>query len=169
MEPMQCHMLVVVEWEGVATVEQHRSWVLSARVFKAGRHGTHHLHWVGFRCTVELEGADAAVGWWESSVQCGETARCVVCAWMGEQGVCAGASASHRNPLLLSRQGTATLRSCLDIAIVHVYSSTSNHLQEWERALVSAANPARGERCSAYMCVTERSYGIKLWTMVAYR
>ena len=89
---------------------------------------------------------------------------------LGSKG-CAGASASHRNPLLLSRQGTATLRSCLDVAIVHVYSSTSNHLQEWELALVSAANPARGERCSVYTCVTERSYlyGFKLWTMVAYR
>jgi hypothetical protein len=146
-EPLQCHMLAVVEWEGVATVEQHRSWVLSARVCKAGRHGTHHLHWVGFRCTVELEGADAAVGWWESSVQCGDTAR-GVCAWMRSQarGGCRSIRLPPQPSLLLSRQGTATLRSWLDVAIVHAYSSTSNHLQKWERALVSAPNPACGER-----------------------
>ena len=110
MEPLQCHVLVFVEWEGVATVQQHRSWVLSARVCKAGRHGTHHLHWVGFGCTVELEGADAAVRWWESSVQCGETARCVMC--MGEvaRGVCR--SIPPQSFLMLSRQGIAQLLRC---------------------------------------------------------
>jgi hypothetical protein len=117
MEPMQCHVLVVVEWEGVATVEQHRSWVLSARVCKAGKYGTHHPHWVGLDASVELEGADAAVGWWESSVQCGETARCVVCAWMGEQGVCRSIRLP-RNPLKCSRD-----RALLHYAAVSLESS----------------------------------------------
>ena len=84
----------------------------------------------GLDAPVELEGADAAVGWWESSVQCGETARGVVCAWMGEQGVCRSIRLPPQPSLLLSRQGTATLRSCFVVAIVHVYSSTSNYLQE---------------------------------------
>ena len=145
MEPLQCHVLVGEEWEGVATVDQHRSWVLSARVCNAGKHGTHHLHWVGFRCTVEQEGADAAVRWWESSVQCGETARCVMC--MGEvaRGVCR--SIPPQSVMMLSRQGTATLRSCFTGIIMQECSS--NHQGSGERALDSTPKPhtpARGER-----------------------
>jgi hypothetical protein len=151
-------MLVVEEWEGVATVQQHRSWVLSARVCNAGKHGTHHLHCVGFGCTVELEGADAAVRWWESSVQCGETARCVMC--MGEvaRGVCR--SIPPQSFLMLSRQGTATLRSCFTGIIMQECSS--NHQREWGASTgqyTETPHPCSRRAAALHTRLTERSYG----------
>jgi hypothetical protein len=75
----------------------HWSWVPSARVCSAGRHGG--THRTGWGVAVELEGADAAVGWWE---------RCSESGWelcsVGVQGVCVreGASASHRKTSLVT-------------------------------------------------------------------
>ena len=113
---------------------------------------------LGFRCTVELEGADAAVRWWESSVQCGETARCVMC--MGEvaRGVCR--SIPPQSFMMLSRQGTAKRRSCFTGIIMQECSS--NHQREWGASTgqyTETPHPCSRRAVALHTRLTERSYG----------
>jgi hypothetical protein len=112
----------------------------------------------GLDAPVELEGADAAVGWWESSVQCGETARCVMC--MGEvaRGVCR--SIPPQSFMMLSRQGTAKRRSCFTGIIMQECSS--NHQREWGASTgqyTETPHPCSRRAAALHTRLTERSYG----------